>query len=267
MPTIIGYGPSAFTFSGSTLRLDPNWDDSDAFDFVVTDEDSQFQGDRNVNESGDDTTQDAIVRDETDATVASGQVYLEDRFTFTDPDGNTINLYRVEIGGTHVGYVADGEIQPGVTYSFSTTNVTDNDAPSYSGFVDATYDNSVANTIEGGSLNDTLVGGDGDDSLDGGSNNGDDILYGGAGNDSFAAVFGGNTMYGGDDADTFNVGFGVDTLYGGEGGDDRDTLSGVIPDDALTITLTGDEQGTFVDSDGDNGSFEGIENLRVDHRG
>ena len=124
---------------------------------------------------------------------------------------------------------------------------------------DVLYGGAGNDQLDGGTGNDTLFGDDGDDTLDGGSGNGNDLLYGGAGSDSFEVMFGGNTFYGGDDEDTFGVGFGTDTIYGGSGGTDRDTLSGSIADDALTITLTGDESGTFSDSDGDSGSFVDVE--------
>ncbi|MEL7467315.1 MAG: Hint domain-containing protein [Pseudomonadota bacterium] len=124
---------------------------------------------------------------------------------------------------------------------------------------DVLYGGAGNDQLDGGTGNDLLFGGDGDDTLDGGSGNGNDLLYGGAGSDSFEVMLGGNTFYGGDDEDTFGVGFGTDTIYGGSGGTDLDTLSASVADDALTITLTGDESGTFSDSDGDSGSFVDVE--------
>ncbi|MEL7459745.1 MAG: LamG-like jellyroll fold domain-containing protein [Pseudomonadota bacterium] len=58
-----------------------------------------------------------------------------------------------------------------------------------------------------------------------------------------------DTMEGGDDADTFIVtqGFGNDQIIGGEGGTDTDTidLSGVTG--PVTVTYSGDEEGTITD--------------------
>ena len=153
MSNITGYGPGAVTFSGGTLRLDPSWDeDTDAYRLDNDDNDDRFQGDAARNETGEDGTQDGQVRDPGGDTIATGRMYLEDRYTFTDPAGNTVNLYRVEIGGTHHGYVADGFIQPGVTYTYTTTNVTDSNAPDYDEFEDADYDPDDAMGSLGGGL-------------------------------------------------------------------------------------------------------------------
>ncbi|MEM9059163.1 MAG: Hint domain-containing protein [Pseudomonadota bacterium] len=124
--------------------------------------------------------------------------------------------------------------------------------------------------LYGGVGNDALFGGDDDDTLYGGAGNDtidvgrdSDVAYGGAGADEFEVSLGDNTLYGGDDQDSFNVGFGDDTIFGGEGGTDSDTLSGSDADDALTVTFTGDEAGTFVDQDGDSGLFVEIEAVEL----
>ena len=136
-------------------------------------------------------------------------------------------------------------------------------------------------TVYGLSSFDDLYGGDGNDTLFGGNDNtdwlyggsGNDILhvgngtsdeaFGGAGDDLFSINFGTNTYFGGDDADFFEIGYDRDTIFGGEGGTDFDTLSAATADDALTVSLTGNEVGTFTDSDGDNGSFSGIEAFQL----
>lgn len=79
---------------------------------------------------------------------------------------------------------------------------------------------------------------------------GDDVIYSGN-----AA----NTLDGGDGSDTFHIGRGNDTIIGGEGGTDVDMLSGAEANDALDITFTGDEAGTYSDADGDSGSFTEVE--------
>jgi hypothetical protein len=92
--------------------------------------------------------------------------------------------------------------------------------------------------LDGGTGSDTITGGSENDTIVGGT--GDDAIYGGTGADSISA---------GDDADTIFLedNFGNDTIFGGEGGTDFDTinLSAIIV--PLTITFTGDEQGTITD--------------------
>ena len=118
----------------------------------------------------------------------------------------------------------------------------------------------------GSSVNDTQYGGSGDDAMAGGVGN--DVFYGGADNDTlrgfggFDSIDGGDDLlYGGDGADIFDVEdtFGTDTLYGGEGGVDIDTLDLSRQGEGVTVTFTGDEQGTFTDGT-DTATFFGIEN-------
>lgn len=124
---------------------------------------------------------------------------------------------------------------------------------------DDIYGGDGNDTLFGGNTDgDWLYGGDGDDILNVG-NGLNDLAFGGAGDDAFSLSFGANTYYGGDGSDSFEVGYGTDTIFGGEGGTDFDTLSATRADDALTVTFTGDEAGTYVDDDGDSGAFSGIE--------
>ena len=96
--------------------LDPNWDAStDAYTFVITDDDSLLEGDAVNNEIGDDASQSVVVTDGGGGAAGSGQIYLEQRYSLTDPDGNIINLYAAEIGGAQVGWISDGEIVPGIS--------------------------------------------------------------------------------------------------------------------------------------------------------
>ncbi|MEM7694795.1 MAG: LamG-like jellyroll fold domain-containing protein [Pseudomonadota bacterium] len=124
--------------------------------------------------------------------------------------------------------------------------------------VDAGAGNDSIQTNNG---NDTINGGDGNDTIDG--QNGNDSLEGGAGNDVFVASANNNTVSGGDDADHFGVGVGNDTVIGGEGGVDSDTLSAATANDAINITYTGNEAGTYTDADGDVGQFTEIEALEL----
>lgn len=306
---IVGFPPGAFsTISGGGLesvggqfRLDPAWDAADdAYSFEIDDNDNDFQGDASENETGDDTSQSAVVRNASGSTVASGQTYLEQSYTFTDEFGNTVNIYRVEIGGTHVGYIADGPIQPGNTYTTtSSSNVTNSDSPDYSEFEDTTYDPDAANSatgtsnadsIEGGASADSVDAGGGNDTLDGGSGadtieggDGNDSISGGTGNDSLDGQDGNDTIQGGNDNDTLVGGagndqldgesgddtfvyhssyvWGDDTVVGGETGEtDGDTIDLSQVTVPVTVTYSGDESGTI--TDGTNTiSFSEIENL------
>ncbi|WP_439142898.1 Hint domain-containing protein [Planktotalea sp.] len=129
-------------------------------------------------------------------------------------------------------------------------------------------DNSSANvTIDGGLGDDTLSTGSGDDSIIAGDGNdnigagaGNNTVLGGAGDDTIESNGFNNVIDGGDDADRIAIGISSgDTISGGEGGNDADTLTGTSANDTLTITLTGNEAGTFLDDDGDDGEFTGIE--------
>jgi len=128
---------------------------------------------------------------------------------------------------------------------------------------DDIYGGDDDDTLYGGdSDDDWLYGGDGDDTIFAGHGTGDEA-FGGTGNDTFSLSLGDNSYYGGDGADSFEVGFGKDAIFGGEGGTDSDTLSAKDADDAITITFTGDESGTFSDDDGDSGSFSEIESFEL----
>lgn len=264
--SIFGFPPGAFqTVSGSGIRggefrLDPSFDvDTDAYTFTVTDDDTGFQGDLNNNESGDDTSQQtSVIKDASGTTTGSGQTYLENRYSFTDEFGSTVNVYEVEIGGVHHGWIADGPIQPGNTYTISSSaNVTDTDHPLYSEFVDTTYDPDDANSITGtsnadsleagssadtvsaGDGNDTIEGNGGADSIDGGD--GDDSIEGGSGNDTIDGEDGNDSIYGDDGNDSLRGWDGDDYIEGGDGNDTlegdggTDTLLGGAGDDLISL--------------------------------
>ena len=132
---------------------------------------------------------------------------------------------------------------------------------------DALSTGSGNDTLFGGTGHDVLTNSTGNDTLHGGTgnddliaSNGDDLLYGGEGSDTLRGGADNDTLYGGDDKDAFifEPGFGADTVYGGENGTDNDTLDLSALGSAVTITYTGDEQGTFSDGSG-TGTFFGIE--------
>lgn len=82
---------------------------------------------------------------------------------------------------------------------------------------DTIYGNAGNDTLSGGNGNDTIYGGADSDVLNG--NNNDDILYGDAGNDTLNGGSGIDYLYGGDGNDILNGNAGVDYLSGGLGSD------------------------------------------------
>lgn len=143
----IGYAPGAIDFSGGTVSLDAGYDAAtDRRIFDVEDAASGntigsgsnshvdngvlFDGDRFTNESGDDSTQSGDVTSlDGNTTYGSGQIYLEQSYTLTAAGEATVTIYRVEIAGNFMGYVASGPLADGVTYNYTTSNVMPNNAP------------------------------------------------------------------------------------------------------------------------------------------
>ncbi|OOY25564.1 hypothetical protein BMI91_03920 [Thioclava sediminum] len=250
-------GGGSTVVTGSRLMIDPSWDvDTSGRIFTFTDDGSTLSGDTILDEIGNDLTQSVSVTDAFGAPIASGQVYIENAFTLLAPDGTTITIYILEIGGTIVGEVADQPLQPGVTYEV--TSVSDvSTGPAYTELFNATYDPHDANAIQGGSLDDSLQGGALSDLIDGGA--GTDTIDGGAGDDTIYYGTGGGTLaegdlvYGGDGDDLIDDTSGTfydydDTIYGGagsdtvwagggadyvEGGDDDDVVHGETGDDTI----------------------------------
>lgn len=119
-----------------------------------------------------------------------------------------------------------------------------------------------ADRLDGGDGDDSLVGGDGNDTLIAGNNTGaGDQLFGGAGNDYLVDSFWNATLDGGTGSDIFELGYGSATVIGGEdvGDADSDLIDFRPANDAVNIVYTGDESGTYTDSDGDSGQFSQIE--------
>lgn len=141
--TYIGYDPSSLIFSGSTITLSGSYDpDLNRRIFDVEDDAGGnvrggrpdagiiFDGDRFNNEGGDDFDQTGDATSLDGSTVfASGNMYLEQSYTLTNPGGGTITVYRVEVDGTFVGHITSEPLEAGVTYSFTTSNVTPFNAP------------------------------------------------------------------------------------------------------------------------------------------
>ncbi|MEM0989542.1 MAG: Hint domain-containing protein [Pseudomonadota bacterium] len=265
MTLLNGYAADAFdVVSGSgtltvgdQFRLNPAYDSAtDAITFDVSDGDTRLDGDESANESGHDTDQTAVVRDASGGTIASGQIYTEDARTLTTPDGTQVTVYRMEIGGTHVGWLTSELLQPGVTYEVddhfnitgttgsgggdgdgSSVVVTHGNAADESDIGDVAYDPTVDNTIQGGQYGDSILAADGNDVVDTGA--GDDSIDGGAGEDDLSGGTGSDTITGGSGADTLAGEAGADSLSGDDGtdviygGSGADTIDGGANADLL----------------------------------
>ncbi|WP_306116954.1 MULTISPECIES: Hint domain-containing protein [unclassified Roseovarius] len=139
----IGYAPGVISFGGGAITLSNGFDpDTDRVIFDVTDgaggtvlsgradNGILFDGDRFNNETGDDSTQTGVVRNlDGTPTGTSGNMYLEQSYTLAKPGGGSIELFRVEVDGTLVGYITSEPLVPGTNYSFTTSNVTPSNAP------------------------------------------------------------------------------------------------------------------------------------------
>ena len=269
--TFTGFSPSDITFlPGSRLRIESLYDAGAARHFEVTDEDPHWSSDSHSNSDPDDPTQQTTtVRDGDGNLVASGQSYLEQGYTLTDEHGSTVTIYQVMIGGTVVGYVADGPLQPGNTYTYSTSDVSPANEPHYADLESQSYDPDADNTIQGTHDDDSLRGWSGNDYIDGDAGNdtiegdeGDDTILGGDGDDYISLWSGADSVDGGAGSDTIQVNdnFGNDTISGGEGGTDDDTLDLSLLSGPVTVTYRGGEAGTVTD-DTDTIRFSGIETI------
>ncbi|MEM6578562.1 MAG: Hint domain-containing protein [Pseudomonadota bacterium] len=183
-----GYAPGDITAvaggSGSALRLDTFFDAQDrAYDF-------NFE----VGESGGPPTVEVL--DQNGDPVTTGEVTFRYEIILSTPDGDTITLYDVSANGAVQGWVATGEIQPGVSYSYilSGINASGSDAEAiFETLASTQYDQHADNAISGGGNNDQFWGGDGSDVIDAGA--GDDVLGGGAGSDTLTGGAGDDTFY------------------------------------------------------------------------
>ncbi len=98
------------------------------------------------------------------------------------------------------------------------------------------------NVIDGGAGNDTLVGSNGNDTLIGGAGN--DLLEGGAGDDLLIAGPGTDTLRGGSGSDTYRFGLGdgfnvIEENFDPSGVDTIELTEGIAPDD-VTVRYTRD---------------------------
>ncbi|AVW90631.1 Hint domain-containing protein [Celeribacter baekdonensis] len=231
--TLRGYALSDFYSStgsatvapGDVVQLAPTWDAaSDYLQVNVTDDEGIFHGDANFDEVGSDSNQLGTITDSSGNTLASGRIYLEDRITLSDGEGNIVYVYVVEIGGGEQAILTNPAIVPGVTYMVSAVDNVDTSSgttPYYNDMPWSPYDAATGQTYDGGAYSDQIEAGGGDDTVYSGG--GDDTVYGGDGNDTIYYGTGGATQSDGD------------TVYGGEGNDLIDDVSGTeyVYDDTL----------------------------------
>lgn len=252
--------------AGTSFMLDPAYDSNQALTFTVDDDDLAFGG---SSATQFDTNQTVTVTTSVGAVVASGQVRLGLASTFTTPGGAVVTLYEVRVSGTLVGYVANGQIQPGVAMSVTSAVDTSATGITYATIQSPTYTAAANSTITGGAQNDSINAGAGNDSLLG--NDGNDVLLGGSGNDTLFGGNGNDVLSGGQGNDTLSGDAGNDIFLiaddaGGEsvaGGTGFDTLSysaSVARGINVQFTTTGSGNHTFTGL-GSAGTFTGIEAL------
>ncbi|MBY5933889.1 Hint domain-containing protein [Tateyamaria omphalii] len=245
--TVGAYAQDAFFVTpDGKLMLDPDFDASeDAYSYEIEEYDGGvlFNGD-NANDEVGDGDQYAKKYDANGNQLTEGEVYLEESWTLTDGEGNTITLYKVESNGMHSGWVADGPITPGTAYAYSGPNdVTAGNAPRYDSLVGPTDDPDESNEYTGGAYNDDYRTGADHDTVDAGDGN--DTVQAGAGDDSVKGGYGNDSLSGGDGNDTLNGEDGDDTIDGGAG---NDSIQGGYGDDSIS----GESGDDFID--GDKGS-------------
>ena len=143
------YTPDALDFSGNQVSLDAAYDyTQDRVEIVIddADDDGAFGGDRFSNEDGDDEDQHATIFDLDGNQIGGGpniNIYGEEMYFLDDGNGNIITLYRVEIDsdpnsnggqGILIGYLPTEPLDPTITYSFTTSNVTPTNELDYTEF-------------------------------------------------------------------------------------------------------------------------------------
>ncbi len=220
-----GYPPNAYWVSADgRVQLDPDFDAStDARYFEVEDDDGVFDG------GGDDSRQYGRTYDADGTLLSEGPVNLDAVYVLDDGNGNVINVYGVGSDGEVSGWIADGPIVPGVSYTQTGPhNLDSSNAPAYADLHTPTEDPDDANTYHGGIHGDDLRTGAQADTVDGGAGN--DTISSGAGNDSVDGGSGHDWIEGGSGADTIDGADGNETIYYGTGGD---SVSGGSGDDLI----------------------------------
>lgn len=212
-------------------------------------------GHDSISDSGGGSSDDILYGGAGNDTIAGGQredtIYGgddADTFVLEDDFGNGEVIYGGE-GGTDSDTLDLSSLGTGATISFD-----QNESGTFTDGADTVTFYGIENAIL------TAQG----DFIDGSEADAASPLsiQAGTGADSIIGGSGDDTLYAGADADSIAVedGFGADTIYGGEGGIDSDTLDLSALGVGVTVSYTGDEQGTFADGT-DTGTFFGIENV------
>ena len=114
------YSPDslAYNYATRSFELDSGFTQADRNLVEVSDNDKIFDGDRTSNERGDDKDQNATVKDGDGTQIVKGNVYVEEVAVVRAPDGSEIELHRIEVDGTHVGYTTSEPLKPGESYEY-----------------------------------------------------------------------------------------------------------------------------------------------------
>jgi Ca2+-binding RTX toxin-like protein len=228
--------------------------------------------------AGDDVIYSGHGADTMDGGEGSDTIYVETWVGSASSGVNTVN--DTGTSGTDTLVLTDsgtGDLTLDIQSDFSlaTSGIEVIDGTGLAGEIFTSRGNAVTYDFTGITLNgvDEIRGSESDDSIIGsagadtiGSLGGDDtifasdVAFGGTGNDTFQLSGGTNTYFGGAGDDTFEVGINVDNIFGGVG---TDTLSNVAANDQITVTFTGNGSGTFLETDGDSGTFESIERVET----
>ncbi|MEL7256105.1 MAG: Hint domain-containing protein, partial [Pseudomonadota bacterium] len=169
-----------------------------------------------------------------------------------DADGD--NVYDVTVVGTDDGGLTD-EQDVEITVGDLAGSIGIVDGEETGELMGPDYDDSNAPTNQGG---DIIDGADGID----------DVIEGNGGDDTIDSGLGDDTVDGGSGDDVFDIneegnGIDNDVITGGEAGEtDGDTIDTGDIDDDLTVTFTGNEEGTITDGT-DTTTFEEVENIQL----
>lgn len=217
------------------------WEQSERVTIVVTDDDPMLSGGGGGLDGSD---QNATATDAGGAVIAAGTLYIGSVNVVAAPDGSSINVYEMWIGGygSPIGYVTDAPITPGVVYTYTGPGALPPGGVAYASLDSQSYERDDANTMTGGDFSESLDGGSGDDVISGGAGNdtlihgeGNDTVYGGDGDDYIDDVqglqyTGANLAQGGAGNDVIFGGWGNDTLHGDDG---NDSIYGEGDDDSI----------------------------------
>lgn len=176
------------------------------------------------------------------------------------PSGPVITIYVLSqngVTGDVWGYASDTPLTPGAEYEKVGGDIAG--STDYS-LLQNDWIVSVDGTAAGDAMGIGYTDAEGDQ-IDGADGD-DDYIFGNGGDDTINAGAGDDFVDGGDGADVFDIfaGFGADTITGGEGGTDDDTLDFSGLNTGVTVSFTGDEEGTATDGT-DTITFSEIENV------